>query len=241
MKRAFTLFEVILVIVVIGILAAVVLPRLKSDRLNEAADLFINTLRYAQHLAMVDDKYIADTSLSPYPDAVRARKSVKQWYKQWWTFWVWKPRGGTVATCNNRRGPGIAVFSDSPTNNGNNNLYNHKPDLSEVAIDPKTGERIVACISGNTQYINDDYNLFERFGIVKVDINNSTCGNTRTHLMFDELGRPQCSYTRGSNSLIPYQKPITTRVKYTLCADTACTDSVSVCVEPVTGYIHRCN
>ncbi|MCF6310454.1 MAG: type II secretion system GspH family protein, partial [Sulfurimonas sp.] len=57
MKKAFTMLELVMVIVVIGILAAVMLPRVASDRLAEAATQVISHIRYTQHLAMVDDQF----------------------------------------------------------------------------------------------------------------------------------------------------------------------------------------
>ena len=60
MKKAFTLLEIIFVIVVVGILAVVIVPRFGSTNLNDAATQVVSHIRYAQHLAMSDDKY--DTS-----------------------------------------------------------------------------------------------------------------------------------------------------------------------------------
>lgn len=57
MKKAFTMMELIFVIVVIGILAAVVIPRTGANKANEAAIKLTADIRYAQHLAMVDDKF----------------------------------------------------------------------------------------------------------------------------------------------------------------------------------------
>lgn len=57
MKKAFTMLELIIVIVVIGILAAVVIPRTGSNKAAEAATQLISHIRYAQHLALVDDKF----------------------------------------------------------------------------------------------------------------------------------------------------------------------------------------
>lgn len=57
MKKAFTMLELIMVIVVIGILAAVILPRTDSNRAREAATQLISHIRYTQHLAMIDDKF----------------------------------------------------------------------------------------------------------------------------------------------------------------------------------------
>ena len=58
MKRmAFTMIELVLVIVVLGILAALAMPRLDRDLQQEAADTILSNIRYTQHLALTDDKH----------------------------------------------------------------------------------------------------------------------------------------------------------------------------------------
>ncbi len=58
MKRfAFTMMELIFVIIVVGILAATIVPKMERDTLVEATTQVANHIRYAQHLALVDDKY----------------------------------------------------------------------------------------------------------------------------------------------------------------------------------------
>ncbi len=69
MKKAFTMIELVFVIVVAGILSAVMLPRLERDTTYEAALQFATHIRYTQHLAMVDDVY------SP---------TVQNWYQSRW-------------------------------------------------------------------------------------------------------------------------------------------------------------
>jgi prepilin-type N-terminal cleavage/methylation domain-containing protein len=56
-NKAFTLIELIIIIVVVGILSAAVLPRMERDNLREAAEQVARHIRYTQHLAMVDDVY----------------------------------------------------------------------------------------------------------------------------------------------------------------------------------------
>ena len=54
--KAFTMIELIFVIVVMGILAALALPRMERDLRQEAADNILSAIRYTQHLALMDNK-----------------------------------------------------------------------------------------------------------------------------------------------------------------------------------------
>ena len=54
--KAFTMLELVFVIVVVGILTALTLPRMDRDLRKEAADNILSAIRYTQHLALVDDK-----------------------------------------------------------------------------------------------------------------------------------------------------------------------------------------
>jgi type II secretory pathway pseudopilin PulG len=58
LKRfAFTMLELVFVIVVIGIITAVMLPRIDRDNVYEAAQQLISHIKYTQHLAMIDNKF----------------------------------------------------------------------------------------------------------------------------------------------------------------------------------------
>ena len=54
--KAFTMIELVFVIVVLGILAALALPRMDRDLRQEAKDNILAAIRYTQHLAINDDK-----------------------------------------------------------------------------------------------------------------------------------------------------------------------------------------
>jgi len=57
MKRAFTLFELVVVVVVIAILSFFITPRFNNSDLYKAADQIISHIRYTQHLAMIDNRF----------------------------------------------------------------------------------------------------------------------------------------------------------------------------------------
>jgi len=58
MKRfAFTMLELVFVIIVIGILAVLAMPSFTSNPLQRAAEQVASHIRYTQHLAMVNDQF----------------------------------------------------------------------------------------------------------------------------------------------------------------------------------------
>lgn len=73
MRKAFTLLELVFVIIVIGILAVVILPSTKTNVTGEAATKFVTDLRYAKHLGIIDDVYT---------------KNNASWYKNRWTLHI---------------------------------------------------------------------------------------------------------------------------------------------------------
>ena len=69
-KSAFTMLELVFVIVVIGILSAIFIPRFGQNKLSDAANQLISSIRYTQHLALIDDEYNASNT---------------NWYQNRWT------------------------------------------------------------------------------------------------------------------------------------------------------------
>jgi prepilin-type N-terminal cleavage/methylation domain-containing protein len=59
MKKAFTMLELIFVIIVIGIISVVVTSSTERNMIAQASADLQSKIRYTQHLAMIDDKYNA--------------------------------------------------------------------------------------------------------------------------------------------------------------------------------------
>ena len=55
-KLAFTMLELVFVIVVMGLMTSLAIPRLERDHLQDAAVQILQDIRYTQHLALMDDK-----------------------------------------------------------------------------------------------------------------------------------------------------------------------------------------
>ncbi|WP_419249844.1 prepilin-type N-terminal cleavage/methylation domain-containing protein [Campylobacter fetus] len=76
MKKVFTLIEIIIVLVIVGIMASFTIPKLNRNDLRLAADQIVSHIRYTQHLAIIDDKFdTKDTN----------------WYKGRWQIFLPKP------------------------------------------------------------------------------------------------------------------------------------------------------
>ena len=83
MKKAFTLLELVFVIVIAGILAFVLIPKSSYTKLLESANQIISHIRYAQQLALNNDQFDPND---------------KDWYKKMWriefknngTYKVWR-------------------------------------------------------------------------------------------------------------------------------------------------------
>lgn len=64
------MIELVFVIVILGILAALAIPRMDRDLRQEAADNILSAVRYTQHLALLDNRHKFDEA---------------NWQKSFWT------------------------------------------------------------------------------------------------------------------------------------------------------------
>jgi len=171
---AFTMLELIMVIVVLGILAAVGIPRLDSDVRQQAGDNILSAIRYTQHLALMDDK-------------TDPRNPTGQpWQRSLWHIrFAQYTEDGTTKW----------FYTISSSRDGDNNV-----DLNEVASDPRSGQPMYHLAGSSTIGANESRDIFlgKNYGITVIDFTAcdtpvgavGTSGTAVQHIAFDHLGRP---------------------------------------------------
>jgi len=177
-KKAFTMLELIFVIVVLGILAALALPRLDRDTRQEAGDTILAAIRYTQHLALTDNKYQTDNNFQPTAD----------WQSGYWAI-RFSQTGGEWR------------YEIGSNTDGGANF-----DQDEIAMDPTSGKYLYS--SDATKDADESENIFitDKYGINGVDFATScnpvtgTAGtNNSRHVAFDYFGRPHKGVFPGGN------------------------------------------
>ncbi len=158
------MLELVFVIVVLGILAALALPRMDRDLKQEAADNVLSAIRYTQHLALVDNK----------TDPFKAK-----WQQRFWKI--------MFSTCSNGD-HFYRIGSDDNMNSGGTFTE------IEAAIDPLNGKPIYLADNGNCNdtTVSNEIFIGKRFGVT-VGNGAGGCNGIK-HIGFDHLGRPHISF-----------------------------------------------
>ena len=203
------MLELVFVIVAIGILSAVFIPKFGQNKLSEAANQVISHIRYTQHLALMDDKFDSTN---------------QNWYKRRWQIIF----GTSVYT---EGKPAYTIFSDTSETG--------QPDLSEIAKNPQDSSKLLSGGYSGTLYTSDsqatpELNIGKKYGVDSYALSGGCSG---ARISFDHLGRPLQGdlssmtgpYSAGTQRLITAPCIITLRRS---------NDSVQIVVDPETGYVH---
>ena len=215
MKKAFTLIELVFVIIVIGIIAATVIPRTSSNGLQEAAIQVVSHIRYTQHLAMVDDKFDSSDSL---------------WYRDRWQIQFNKTIDGEDVWA-------YTIYNDTSRSSNANGV-------NEIAKNPENRNQYMTGGASGFIDLDDSRRskkmaLQESFGIKDIEFNN--CGSTAKRVSFDYLGRPLNGNPNTATNTV--ERLITSQCLITICTVLDCdaadeSEKLTIAIEPESGYIH---
>ena len=174
MKKAFTLVELVFVVVVIGILAFALWPTKQPTQALEAARQIVAHIRYTQHLALNDDKFATHT------DTGGTDSIAKDWYKRLWR--ITFSNIGAVPGCKSG-GWRYAVYQNISRGLSDRGQPN---GANEAARNPaQAGKVLSACYSGLSTNTSDELNLSQTYKIENIDFS----GFGTQGIIFDELGR----------------------------------------------------
>jgi len=218
MKKAFTLLELVFVIVIIGILAAVIIPSTKTNPIREASIQLLADIRYTQHLAMVDDRFDVNDA---------------GWYHE-----LWQINFTTGGSASSNHKVAYAIFSDWK------NTHTGHPERDELAKDPLTGKLITGGITNTVPYNDPDAleraNLGLKYSVGSISFSSSCMSSGSKRIAFDHLGRPikgNISSPTNSTTLVTAMKFITATCNITLFSVNN-DENVTISIEPETGYTH---
>lgn len=163
------MLELVVVIVVLGILAAMALPRMDRDLRQEAGDNILSAIRYAQHMALMDD-------------VTNPRNS--DWQRSFWRF--------GVRACLASEGDIFYYVGSDKDREGN-------IDNSEAAVDPINGQIMVgaagtSCADGSNNNASSDIFISHKHGIKYTNTIFTNCGGGTQYIGFDHLGRPHTGF-----------------------------------------------
>lgn len=148
MKRfAFTMLELVFVIIVIGILAVLAMPNFTTNPLQQAAEQVASHIRYTQHLAMTDDKF---------------DPSDPTWWRERWQIRFRLLTGER----------GYVIFSDR-----NQNRNTNQANPQEIAVDPATGEFMNGFLNFSVANLTQQYGITNIINSCQTDDNTLVATN----------------------------------------------------------------
>ena len=217
-KSAFTMIELVFVIVVLGILASLAMGRMDRDLKQEAATTILSHIRLAQQLALKDNKHRSDYNI--------------QWQKALWR----------IQFINCSTGGLMPIY-----NIGSDRDLSGDVNKNETAIDPINGKYLYATCNQAFQSTDTSTDILigKKFGVKKVEIGGCSIAqgsSTAKQIAFDYLGRPYRGITSTDVSLFRKKVKTDCKVKVYMQSDinndgvVDSNDKFEIIIEAETGH-----
>ncbi len=220
MKRlAFTMLELLIVIVVLGILATLAIPRMERDVRQEAKDNILSALRYTQHLALVDNKTNLRRQLLTHADGTTSLRDL-DWQQTLWTM-------GFSRYFNSNNKYFYTISS--------NTNYGLAVDKHETAMDPANGKYMYHLPIDSEIRVDESPNIFigKKYGVNSV-VFSGGCGPEK-YIAFDYLGRP---FKSGIfTAVTPYAGYMTSNCYITVGFEESSAAEIVFTIEKETGFV----
>lgn len=216
-KPAFTMLELVIVIVILGILASLALPRMERDLKQEAADNILSAIRYTQHMALTDN--VTDPSKT-------------HWQKAFWRF--------GIEGCSDN---GIFYYIGADKNR-EGNIDDGEEAIEPSSGLRINGLNTKPCEGDLAEQTEASPDIFitKKYGISDGNVVFSGCNaSTGKYIGFDNLGRPHRGFVQNAAGLGGATSPdfsslCTTDMTITLTFDDASISDISITIEKETGY-----
>ena len=189
-RSAFTMIELVFVIVVLGILASLAMGRMDRDLRQEAAETILSHIRLTQQLALRDNKH------RPFNTATD-----NQWQRAYWR----------IQFSNCSTDGLMPIYNIASDRDLSKTIIKE-----ETAIDPTTGKYLYATCNQAFQANDTSEKILigKKFGVKEVKLRG--CGiaqgtSTAKQIAFDYLGRPFRGIT--ANDVSTFNKKVKTDCK----------------------------
>ena len=208
-RKAFTMIELVFVIVVVGILAAMALPRLNRDLKQEAADHILSQIRYTQHMAINDNKH-------SYKDST--------WQRRFWTI--------AFSTCDDGKAF-YRVGSDTDGSGGGAGKF----EKNEAMTDPYNGKPLWSEDNGDCDdpSVSENIKIGKKYGITVdngVASGSGINGCDAKYIGFDHLGRPHIKF--GTSNIPDYSTYMDRTCTFTYTLKNG--ESFQITILPESGF-----
>jgi len=213
--NAFTMIELILILIVIALLAALSVPRLERDIRQEAASNIVSALRYTKHMALIDN--VMDLNRN------------NTWQRAFWTLGFQK--------CSDN-GLFYYIASDKSQEG---NIDANETFIDPANGLPMMGSNSAPCRYSTNNNASPNIFISKLYGITDPNGITLTCGSsgsTAKYIGFDRMGRPHRGYAGNSGSTTPdYSTVLHQDCNLTLHFDDPALDDVNITIEKITGRI----